>query len=302
MIKDLQEKIIKLKKEKDCVILAHSYQSTDILDIADYTGDSFKLSVVAKELQSNTVIMCGVKFMAETIKILSPQKKVILPVYNATCPMAESITPQDIIQFKKKNPSFKVVAYVNTTAEVKAECDVCVTSSSALKIVRSIKEKDIFFLPDRNLGSFVKKEVPEKNIVLWDGCCPVHDSVTEQECIDIKREYPNAKFLMHPELPQSILKYADLIGSTSEIINYALNNNNIDCVIGTEANITNFLKIKNPNNRYIQLSKSLMCNDMRLTSLADVYNSMIDGKEITLDSDIIKKARKPIDEMIRLGG
>lgn len=301
MLKDIQEKIIRLKKENGTAILAHSYQTPDILEIADYTGDSFKLSELAATLENKTVIVCGVRFMAETIKLLSPQKKVLLPVFEATCPMAEQISPQRVIDFKKENPDFTVVAYINTTAELKAVCDVCVTSSSALKIVSSLKSRNILFIPDRNLGGYIKAQLPQKNIVLWDGFCPVHDSVSETDCKEIKARYPSLKILMHPELPAEVLKYGDVIGSTAAILDYALSHDE-NCVIGTEKSISDFLKLKNPQYSYPMLSKKLICPDMKLISIADVLSALENGGyEVTLSDELMEKARRPIDEMIRLG-
>lgn len=302
MLRTLQDKILKLKQEKDIAILAHSYQSPDILEIADCKGDSYFLSVAAKDIAAKTVIMCGVRFMAETVKMLSPEKTVILPVENAACPMAEQITPERVLQFKEGHPDYKVVAYVNTTASLKAVCDVCVTSSSALKIVGKIKEKNILFIPDKNLGSYVKQNLPDKNILLWDGYCPVHNSVSEEDCLAAKKAHPNAKVLMHPELPAEVLRHADLVGSTADILSYARSSEE-DCVIGTETSIVDTLKLEKPDCNYYLLSKRLICPDMRITTLSDVYHAMLGkgGAVIELDEDIRLKAKRTIDEMIRLG-
>lgn len=303
MIREIQDKILKLKKEKNISILAHSYQSTDILEIADYRGDSYQLSVIAQKLDCDTVIMCGVRFMAETLKMLSPEKKVILPVKTATCPMAEQISPKRVLEFKKQNPNYKVVAYINTTAELKAVCDVCVTSSSALKIVEAMEAENILFIPDKNLGGYIKKQLPQKNIILWDGCCPIHNNVTVEDCKDAKKAYPNAKILMHPELPPEVLAYADIVGSTSAIINYALEHEE-EYIIGTEKSIADYLNLEKPSGSFYQLSKKLMCPDMRITSIMDVYKAMLGecGEEIILEETLRFNAKKPIDEMIRLGG
>jgi len=241
--------------------------------------------------------------MAKTIKMLSPEKKVILPVSIATCPMAEQISPERVIAFKKQNPNYKVVAYINTTSELKAVCDVCVTSSSALKIVDSLPEKDILFIPDKNLGGYIKKQLPHKNILLWEGFCPIHNAVTVRNCIDAKKAHPNAKFLMHPELPEEILAYADMIGSTSAIINYAIEHDE-ECVIGTEKSIADYLSLMKPEGKFYQLSKKLMCPNMRITTLSDVYRALTGdgGEEIILEEQLRLDAKKPIDEMIRLGG
>ncbi len=302
MLRDLQDEIIKLKQEKQAVILAHSYQSADILEIADYIGDSYQLSVVAKDLQQSTVIMCGVRFMAETVKMLSPEKTVILPVKQATCPMAEQISPEQVISFKQAHPKFKVVAYINTTTALKAVCDVCVTSSSALKIVKAIPEQNILFIPDKNLGTYVQKMIPEKHIIVWDGYCPVHNAITVEDCKAAKQLYPDAKILMHPELPAEVLAYADVIGSTAAIIDYAMNSNE-PCIIGTEKSIADYLNLVRPETRFYQLSKKLICPDMRITTLSDVYHALTGkgGERIELEKNIMQNARKTIDEMIRLG-
>lgn len=303
MIKELQESILNLKKQNKCVILAHSYQSTDILEIADYKGDSYQLSVVASKLDCDTVIMCGVRFMAETLKMLSPEKRVVLPNPDATCPMAEQISPERVLEFKAAHPTYRVVAYVNTTAELKAVSDVCVTSSSAVKIVSAIPENDILFIPDKNLGSYVKMMLPEKNIELWDGCCPVHNSVTVEDCMAAKAQHPNAKVLMHPEIPADVLCLADMSGSTAAILDYALKTDD-ECIIGTEKAIADYLNAVKPEGRFYLLSKKLMCPDMRITTLMDVYRALKGegGEEIVMSDQLIQAARKPIDEMIRLGG
>lgn len=302
MNRDLQDNIIQLKREKDIAILAHSYQSVDILEIADQTGDSFKLSIIAQEMPQKTILLCGVRFMADTVKILSPQKRVLLAVPEATCPMAEQIRPEQVIRFKAEHPEYKVVAYVNTTTELKAAADVCVTSSSALKIVGGLKEKDILFIPDKNLGSYIQKQLPEKHILLWDGCCPVHHAITEEECKKAKARYPQAKILMHPELPGEVLAYADVIGSTADIIRYAMEHDE-DCIIGTEKSVRDYLTAVRPERNYYLLSKHLICPDMRLTTLQDVYHAMTGrgGEEIILEESLRLKAKRAIDEMIRLG-
>lgn len=298
----LQQEINKLKKETGAVILAHSYQTPDILEIADHTGDSYKLSTIAATLPESLVIMCGVRFMAETIKMLSPEKTVVLPAPEATCPMAEQISPQRVREYKKAHPDTCVVAYINTTAALKAECDVCVTSSSALQIVRNIKAKDILFIPDMNLGSYVKENVPEKNITLWDGCCPVHNAITAEDCERAKALHPGAKVLMHPEIPAEALRYADVVGSTAAILNYAMNTGE-ECVIGTENAILDYLKLAKPEGKFYPLSKHLLCPDMKLTTLMDVYGALKGegGEKIELSEELRLKAKHPIDEMIRLG-
>lgn len=302
MIKDIQEKILKLKKEKNVLIAAHSYQSADILEVADLTGDSFKLSREVQSLDSPTIILCGVRFMAETLKMLSPEKKVIMPVGEATCPMAEQISKEEVLAFKAQNPSFKVVSYINTTAELKSVSDVCVTSSSALKIVNAMKEKDILFIPDKNLGGFIKKSCPDKNVVLMNGCCPVHNAVTEEEIKKAKALHPKAKVLLHPELPADIIKYGDVIGSTADILNFAKSTDE-ECIIGTENSILDWLKIIKPDGRFYMLSKELICKDMKMTTLSDLLNTLEgkQGEEIVLENELMEKALLPIEAMLELG-
>lgn len=301
MINNIQNRILQLKAEKDIAIFAHSYQAPEIQEIADITGDSFALSVKAREVPQKTIVMCGVRFMADTIKILSPEKTVILPVPEATCPMAEQISPKRVEDFKKENPNFKIIAYINTTTELKAVCDVCVTSSSALNIVKNIEDEDILFIPDYNLGSYIKQQCPEKNIMLWNGCCPTHASVTIKDCELSKEKHPNAKFLMHPELPPQILKYADFIGSTSAILDYARKYDG-ECVVGTEKSILDLLAIEFPERKFHLLSKRLICPNMRICNIADVLHAVegCGGEHIEIEENLRLAAKHPIDEMIRL--
>ncbi|MFQ8600003.1 MAG: quinolinate synthase NadA [Oscillospiraceae bacterium] len=213
MIRNLQDQILKLKKEKDIAILAHSYQSPEILEIADLKGDSFQLSKAAATLPNRTVILCGVRFMADTVKILSPEKTVILPAPQATCPMAEQIRPEEVLAYKKAHPGHKVMAYINTTTELKAVCDICVTSSSAEKIVSRIPETDILFIPDQNLGAYIQQKVPGKRITFMNGCCPVHNEVTVRHVQEARAAWPDAKLLVHPECPKEVAALADMVGS-----------------------------------------------------------------------------------------
>ncbi len=302
MLSDLQKEILTIKKEKKTAVIAHSYQAPEILEIADITGDSFALSAAAAKLAEETVVMCGVGFMADTVKILSPEKKVILAKEEATCPMAEQITPERVLEYRKEHPDYAVVAYVNTSTELKAVADVCVTSSSALEIVKKLPQKDILFIPDKNLGSYVKKMLPEKNITLWDGMCPVHGRITEEACLKAIETYPDATVLMHPELPEEVLRHADVIGSTAAIIKYALEHDE-PCIIGTEKSICDYLSLERPEQRYTLLRKELICPDMRLTTLLDVKKALAGtgGREITLDEELRLRAKRAIDEMIRLG-
>lgn len=301
---ELKNKIIEAKKATNTIILAHTYQKPDIIDVADVTGDSFFLSKKAAELKAERVVMCGVRFMAESVKILSPETETVLPVASATCPMAEQILPERVRKFKEENPDACVVAYINTTAALKAECDVCVTSSSAIKIVKSLPEKDILFIPDQHLGSFVAKKVPEKNIILWDGYCPVHALLTKEDVLRCKKAHPDAVFAVHPESPAEVVALADMVGATSEIIKYAKEQPG-KVIIGTERGVVDYLAINEKNGeRFIQLApEKLCCEDMKKISLEDVYNAIVGdgGESIELPEDLRKKALKSINRMLELG-
>ncbi|HOU84739.1 MAG TPA: quinolinate synthase NadA [Spirochaetota bacterium] len=302
-ISEVQEKILKLKKEQDICILAHSYQSREIVEIADYTGDSFQLSLMAQKTPQKKVIMCGVRFMAETVKILSPEKTVILANPEAGCPMAEQMDKQMIESIKKDFPDYTVVAYINTTAELKTVCDVCVTSSSAVKIVNAIDNKNILFIPDCNLGDYVAKQVKDKNIKLLHGGCPIHAGISVKEAKDAKAKYPDALLLVHPECIPGVVAEADYVGSTSGIMDYASKSDAKEFIIGTEMSIAEHLQYAYPEKKFHILSKKLICVNMKITSLVDVLNSLkgAGGEEINLDETTIRDARKCIDEMIRLG-
>ena len=302
MIKDIQEKILKVKQEKDICILVHSYVAHEILEVADFTGDSYALALKARNVTQQTVVMVGVRFMAETVKMLCPEKTVILAHPDAGCPMAEQMDKAYILNEKK--PDETVVAYVNTTAELKTISDVCVTSSSAVDIVKKIQNKNILFIPDCNLGSFVKQNVPEKQVRLLNGGCPIHASVTESEALAAKAAHPNALLLVHPECKPEVTKHADYVGSTSGIMQFAKNSDQKEFIIGTETSIAEHLQYECPDKKFYVLSKKLLCKDMKLSTLMDVYNVVngTEGLEITLDADTIQKGRRCIDEMIRLGG
>lgn len=304
MIRDLQQQIFELKKERDICILAHSYMSEEICEVADFTGDSYALSVKAKTVPQSTVIMCGVRFMAETVKMFSPEKKVILANPAAGCPMAEQFGKEEILRIKKENPDIAVVAYVNTTAELKTVADVCVTSSSAVKICRVMPEKNILFIPDINLGTYVKSQVPEKNFKLLSGGCPVHAKAGLEEAIKAKAAHPDALFLVHPECRAEVVELADFVGSTSGIMDFAEKSEAKEFIIGTENAIVQHLQFKCRNKKFYPLSKDFVCRDMKITTLPDVLNCVLGrgGEEIVLEEGLRKKAVKCIERMIELGG
>ena len=302
-IAQLQQEIIRLKKEKDVCILAHSYQAREICEIADYTGDSYKLSVDASKAQNKNILMCGVRFMAETCKLLSPEKTVLLAQPMAGCSMADQMDKELIAQVKENYPGYTVVAYINTTASLKTICDVCVTSSSAVKIVNRIPNKDILFIPDCNLGAHVAAQCPDKNIKLLNGGCPIHACVTADDVKAAKALAPDAELLVHPECVPAVCAMADYVGSTSGIMDYAVKSDKKEFIIGTEISIAEHLQYMCPDKRFHILSLKLICPNMKATTLVDVYNCLAGcgGEEIKLDDDTIRDARRCIDEMIRLG-
>ena len=306
-VRELQDKILKLKKETNTVILAHSYQAREIVEIADFTGDSYKLSVGAKNADADNILFCGVHFMAETAKMLAPQKRVFLANKDAGCPMAEQMDRELISQLRAADPDRTVVAYINTTASLKTVCDVCVTSSSALRIVKALDTDKILFIPDCNLGSWVQKQVPEKDIKLLHGGCPTHAAITAKEALKAREEHPNALFLVHPECVPAVVELADYVGSTSGIMQFAKGSDCKEFIIGTETSISEHLQYDCPDKKFYPVTKNIVCRNMKLTTLPDVYNSlkgMDNGEafEILMDDKLIADARKCIDEMIRLGG
>ena len=302
-LKDIQDEIIRLKKENDICILAHCYQSPDILEVADFVGDSFALSVSASKVTNKTVIMCGVRFMAETVKILSTDKKVILANADAGCPMAEMMDKDLIKQVKEQYPDYTVVAYVNTTSELKTVCDVCVTSSSALKICKKIDNDKILFIPDKNLGAYIAKQLPEKEFKLLSGGCPTHARMSAENVKKAKAMHPDALFLVHPECVPEVVELADYVGSTTGIMDFAKNSDAKEFIIGTENSIVSHLQLECPDKMFYPLSKDLVCHNMKLTTIVDVLNCVkgIAGEEIILEKDVMDGARRCIDKMIELG-
>ena len=299
----LQDRILQLKKEKNICILAHAYQSQDIWEVADYVGDSYGLSVQAAKAAQSTVLVCGVRFMAETVKILSPQKRVLLSNSNAGCPMAEQMDVELISGVKKMYPDYTVVAYINTTSELKTICDVCVTSSSAVQIVKNIENKNILFIPDCNLGKWVADQVPEKNIKLLQGGCPTHVRMSKRDVEKAQKAHPDARLLVHPECLPEVSELADYRGSTTGIMDYAKKSDAKEFIIGTENSIVQHLQFACPDKQFYPLSRDCVCHNMKLTTLMDVYNCVCGqgGEEIKLDENVRVKAKACIDTMLTMG-
>lgn len=302
-IAEIQEEILRLKKEKNICILAHAYQGHEILEVADYTGDSYGLSVQASKSSCSGILMCGVRFMAETCKILSPEKRVWLPNPAAGCPMAEQLTVEELRKLKAQYPDHAVVAYINTTSELKTECDVCVTSTSAVEICRKLDSRRILFIPDPNLGRFVASQIPEKEFVFYNGGCPRHAAVTGEEAERVRKAHPEALFLVHPECRPEVVEQADYIGSTTGIMAYVEQSEAKEFIIGTENSIVEHLQFSLPEKKFYPLSVSLTCMDMKATTLMDVYHCLKGegGEEILLPEEVMRGAERCIRRMVELG-
>ncbi len=303
-IQDIQAEILRLKKERDICIIAHAYQGQEILEVADYVGDSYGLSIEASRAPQANILMCGVRFMAETAKVLSPEKRVFLANADAGCPMADQMDKAMIEAVRKDYPGYAVVCYINTTSELKTVCDVCVTSSSAVEICKKLPQKDILFIPDQNLAQYVAGQLPEKNIRYLDGCCPYHAAMTAADVTRARAAYPGALLLVHPECPPEVAALADYVGSTTGIMAFAQSSSASSFIIGTEISIVEHLQFSQPDKQFYQLSGALLCPEMKKTTLMDVYHSVngTGGEEINLSQGVIDGARRCIDEMIRLGG
>ena len=298
---EIIERINKLKKEKNAVILVHNYQLGEVQDIGDYVGDSLGLSIEAKKVDCDVIVFCGVRFMAETAKILSPDKTVLLPVAEAGCPMADMATADQLRKFKKEHPGVVAVAYVNSTAELKTEVDICCTSANAEKIVASIPEdKEIIFLPDKNLGANVARDL-NRDLMLWPGFCPTHMRISKEMINERKKEFPDALVMVHPECSPEIVEMADASLSTGGMLKFARETDAKQIIVGTEMGIIHRLKIENPDKVFIPLSEQAICPNMKLIELHDVLNALENMEhEIVLEPEIIEKAKASIERMIEV--
>ena len=296
---NLMDEISKLKKEKNAVILAHYYVSGEVQAVADYVGDSFYLAKVAKKTDADIIVFCGVSFMGESAKILNPEKKVLMPDLTADCPMAHMVKDGIIEELRAKYPDLAVVCYINSTASLKTQSDICVTSSNAIDIVRRLPNKNIFFIPDRNLGSFVKKEIADKNIILNDGCCPIHAKISKDELLALKSEHKNAPVLTHPECEKEILELSDFVGSTKDIIDYAESSDKAEFIICTEEGVEFKLKSDNPEKRFYFPKTRPVCRDMKLITLEKLYNVLKNEENaIEVDEKTRKDALVPLSRML----
>ncbi|MBQ8860047.1 MAG: quinolinate synthase NadA [Ruminococcus sp.] len=297
----MRNQIEQLKIEKNAVILAHYYVPAEVQEIADYVGDSFYLAKIAKQTDADIIVFCGVQFMGESAKILNPDKKVLMPDLTADCPMAHMVADDIIDEMRTKYDDLAVVCYINSTADLKCKSDVCVTSSNAVKIVKALPNRNIFFIPDRNLGSFVAKQVPEKNIILNDGCCPIHARITASQIKTEKDKHPNAYVLSHPECEAEVLALSDYIGSTADIIAYSRSSEATEFIVATEDGVDYKLITDNPEKRFYYPNPHPCCADMKLNTLAAVLSVLEnEDKEVIVDEEIRHRALIPLDRMLEL--
>lgn len=297
----LIDNILKLKSAKDAIILAHNYQIEEIQDIADFVGDSLQLSIEASKVKNKIIVFCGVHFMAENAKIISPSKKVLLPDRDSGCPMADMISESQLANLKKEHPDAVVVCYVNTSAAVKALSDICCTSSNAIKVVNSIpKNKKIIFIPDKYLGSYIQSQT-KREMVLWNGYCPTHVMINVKSIIALKREHLDALIIVHPECTPDVIEIADKVASTGGMLSFARQSVKKEFIIGTEIGIIYRLKKENPDKVFYPASKQAICPNMKLTNLEKLLWALEEEKfEIILPEDIISRARTSIDRMLKL--
>lgn len=300
-MKNLIEKIKKLKEEKNAIILAHSYQNIEIDEVADFVGDSLYLSQKAKDTNADIIVFAGVFFMAQTAKTISPEKKVLLPNRNAGCLMADMINHEQMVEFKKNHPNIPVVCYINSTAEVKAECDICCTSSNALKIVKSLNSPKVLFIPDANLGKWIEKKLKGIEVITYSGNCPVHNNVEVRDIELARKKYPNAKILIHPECKPEISALGDYVGSTSGIIEFVRKSKDKQFVIVTEKGVVDRLERDYPDKKFILIKNNMICESMKLTTLEEIlYSLEHEVNEVTLDEDIRKRSAHCIERMLKV--
>ena len=297
----ITEKIRQLKEQKNAVILAHYYVPDEVQEIADYIGDSFYLSKIAKDTDADIIVFCGVAFMGESAAILNPDKKVLMPDMKADCAMAHMVDINKINELRGKYNDLAVVCYINSTAEIKTHSDVCVTSANAIKVVKNLPNENIYFIPDGNLGRYVKEQLPEKNVILNDGYCPIHAAMTIQEVKAEKEKHPHAKFLVHPECTKELLDQADYIGSTSGIIDYVSQDDSEEYLIGTEIGVFYELKKQNPAKEFYTLQKPPICADMKFVTLEKVLHVLENETNVvTVSEELLEKALLPLERMLEL--
>lgn len=298
---DMMNRIKQLKEEKNAVILAHYYVNADVQEVADFIGDSFYLAKKASETDADKIVFAGVEFMGESAKILNPNKHVYMPDAHADCPMAHMVTIENIKKMREKYDDLAVVCYINSTAEIKTYSDVCVTSSNAVKIINKLPNKNIFFIPDQNLGSYVATQVKDKNIILNSGFCPRHHIMTKEDVLNAKKEHPNALVAVHPECKPEVLEEANYIGSTSGIIDYIVGNNAKEFIVGTVDGVYATILKQAPDKKLYNVVRTQVCPNMKLNSLEKIINVLETGEnEVFLDEEFMNKAKAPLERMLEL--
>lgn len=300
-MKELIERIKELKEKKNAVILAHSYQNIEIDEVADFVGDSLYLSQMAAKTNADIIVFAGVFFMAQTAKILCPEKKVLLPRMESGCLMADMVNLQQLREFKAKNPGIPTVCYINSTAEVKSECDICCTSSNAIKIVDSLKADKVLFLPDTYLGKWVEENLDSTKVITYPGYCPTHLRIRPDDIIEARKKYPDCKVLAHPECHKEVVKLADYTGSTTGIMKYAIESDAKTFVIATEKGVVDRLQRDYKDKEFILIKDNIICPNMKWHTLEDIYNALeYEQYEIDVDKDIAQKALNCIDRMLNV--
>ena len=298
---NIQQKIIKLKNEKNAVILAHYYVPKAVQEVADYLGDSYYLSKIASQVNAKVIVLCGVYFMGESAKIMNPNKKVLMPDLDADCPMAHMATIEKIKEVREKYQDLAVVCYINSTAEIKANSDVCVTSSNALKVIRALPNKYIYFIPDKNLGSYISKLVPEKTFILNDGFCHVHDGISAEDVLKMKDEHPLAKVVSHPECSNAVLQHSDYIGSTSGIIDFIENSTDKEFIVCTETGVFHELERKTTGKSIYAASPCQVCPDMKKNTLEKLLQTLENlSNEVAVETEIASKSIYALERMHQL--
>lgn len=300
-LEEMKERVLKLKAQKNALVLAHYYQPMEVQEVADFVCDSFEMAKRARDASSDIIVICGVVFMAESAKILNPHKKILIPVIDAGCPMADMVKPEDVLKLRAEHPDAAVVCYVNSSAAVKAVSDICCTSSSAIRVVRSLPQKKIIFIPDQNLGAYVAKQVPEKEFILFSGFCPTHNRISENDVLAAKAAHPDSVFAVHPECREEVLRHADFIGSTSEILDYARKSDAGTIIIGTETGVVERLKEELKGKKIYSVTSSFVCPNMKKTGLSELLECLENEKtEIKLSPEEIAAAKESLDRMVRV--
>jgi quinolinate synthase len=298
--RELKERLLQLKKERNAIILAHYYQRDEIQEVADFRGDSFQLAQKAAETDADVIVFCGVHFMGESAKILAPTKTVIIPDERAGCPMADMVNVEGLRALKRKHPNATVVAYINTSAEVKSETDICCTSANAVKVIESVESDEIIWVPDKNLGDYVSK-FTNKKMIIWEGYCNTHDMLTVKDVEEMRAQYPNAQFVVHPECRPEVVALGDFVGSTTAIIKYCKESDCQEFIVGTEDGTGYQLRNDSPDKQFHFATKYLVCPNMKVNNLKKVVRCLETMQpEIYVPTEMADKARSSLERMLQV--